>query len=569
MSASRISPVVVCTFSLWLAASCSPPSMTPEDAGASPGDAGSVADAGHTVDAGAVCGNGQVEPGEACDFGGGNSDTIPNRCRTTCVAAACGDGVLDLGEACDDGSFNSDTLANACRSTCRAPSCGDGVVDLGEACDDGALNSDTLANACRTTCVAPACGDGVVDTAEACDDGANNSDTTPNACRSTCRMASCGDGVLDASEACDDGNATYGDGCASCATEATCVVTLGLQTTDPNDVRWALGNLSVDDATGTFVDGGLVDLGPADTSSLSLSRQAVAICGHDVYALANGGIAHSVIAPDGSLSAADSTAFPYALAIACPRGARTLHALRAEGSVVEYHAFPLAADGSLGQSEVVATSLPVLGSSPAVSLAPRSDGSAWVTSATFQTGSQGGYSFLAPADGGYAETFHAGAAYLLPVGVATTDDPFAALQVVVPDPTTNALSVCYSALSSTGSTLGAMTGTRVCTPNAAIGNLMFSPDGTRLLSAGTSLSGVSNAPGLSLTWTASGSLGTPMNDIPSTAAFGLAVSLDQRWIFSADTMGTLMLFGYLDPTFTLRDARSTFVLDVETAGCRP
>jgi cysteine-rich repeat protein len=83
----------------------------------------------------------------------------------------CGDGELDPGEACDDGAANSDTNADACRLDCSAPVCGDGVVDTGEECDDGAANSDTGADACRLDCSAPACGDGVVDTGEQCDDG--------------------------------------------------------------------------------------------------------------------------------------------------------------------------------------------------------------------------------------------------------------------------------------------------------------------------------------------------------------------------------------------------------------
>lgn len=49
---------------------------------------------------------------------------------------SCGDGVLDPGEACDDGEGNSD-VADACRTTCELPTCGDGIHDREEACDDG------------------------------------------------------------------------------------------------------------------------------------------------------------------------------------------------------------------------------------------------------------------------------------------------------------------------------------------------------------------------------------------------------------------------------------------------
>ncbi len=49
----------------------------------------------------------------------------------------CGDGVVDPDEACDEGAANDDATPDACRTACVAPSCGDAVVDAGEACDDG------------------------------------------------------------------------------------------------------------------------------------------------------------------------------------------------------------------------------------------------------------------------------------------------------------------------------------------------------------------------------------------------------------------------------------------------
>lgn len=48
--------------------------------------------------------------------------------------AICGDGIVDPGEACDDGPNNADYEPGACRTTCVAPSCGDGVADPGEFC---------------------------------------------------------------------------------------------------------------------------------------------------------------------------------------------------------------------------------------------------------------------------------------------------------------------------------------------------------------------------------------------------------------------------------------------------
>lgn len=59
-----------------------------------------------------VCGNGIVEPGEECDDGPANSDTVPDACRTTCVHAFCGDGVVDSNEFCDSspGCYMCETI---------------------------------------------------------------------------------------------------------------------------------------------------------------------------------------------------------------------------------------------------------------------------------------------------------------------------------------------------------------------------------------------------------------------------------------------------------------------------
>lgn len=48
----------------------------------------------------------------------------------------CGNGTLDPGEACDDGNTAND---DACTNACMLPACGDGIVqpEAGEVCDDG------------------------------------------------------------------------------------------------------------------------------------------------------------------------------------------------------------------------------------------------------------------------------------------------------------------------------------------------------------------------------------------------------------------------------------------------
>ena len=125
--------------------------------------------------------------------------------------AVCGDGVLDDGEACDDGPANGDYAK--CNESCTGPGprCGDGTVSGPEACDDGNLDES---DDCTDQCVAATCGDGVVQpVAEACDDGQNGD--PDDGCTDACALPSCGDGLVQSSlaEACDDGNQIAGDGC--------------------------------------------------------------------------------------------------------------------------------------------------------------------------------------------------------------------------------------------------------------------------------------------------------------------------------------------------------------------
>lgn len=61
-----------------------------------------------------ACGNGRLDPGEACDDG--NTDDT-DACVGLCVAAACGDGFWQAGvEACDDGNASDDDL---CSTSCE------------------------------------------------------------------------------------------------------------------------------------------------------------------------------------------------------------------------------------------------------------------------------------------------------------------------------------------------------------------------------------------------------------------------------------------------------------------
>jgi len=175
----------------------------------------------------------------------------------------CGDGRLQPGEACDDG--NSET-ADGCSADCKriernflcpAPGepcvstvvCGDSQVSGNERCDDGNLrDGDGCDRECKVKegfacpapgelCVAAACGDKIVAGDEQCeddDDPPADGDGCSVQCRvelgwvcdkpgEACRKATCNDGVKEGGEACDDGNQDVGDGCTPfCEAEPDC-----------------------------------------------------------------------------------------------------------------------------------------------------------------------------------------------------------------------------------------------------------------------------------------------------------------------------------------------------------
>lgn len=197
-----------------------------------------------------VCGDGILDPGESCDDGSANSDSLPDACRTDCRTAYCGDSVLDSGEECDGDNLNnkvctdfSATMGVLSCNECvfdmsQCSTCGDGEAEgeLGdlhyEMCDGSDLRGEDCVSIgqaqgvlrCNSNCGwdisgcvggGAVCGDGVVDAGEECDDGNNN---VTDACLSgpmgTCLFASCGDGYLQAGvESCDDGNGDNTDGC--------------------------------------------------------------------------------------------------------------------------------------------------------------------------------------------------------------------------------------------------------------------------------------------------------------------------------------------------------------------
>ncbi len=197
---------------------------------------------GTTGEPGAVCGDGKVDAGEACDDGKDNGPTAS--CTADCALNVCGDGLVGPNEGCDDGNTVDD---DECSNDCKLGSCGDGVVARNEACDDGnADNSD----ACTDSCTVASCGDGLIwnteGGAEACDDGPDNG--PGNACKDDCTANICGDGAVGPGEACDDGNLVAGDGCsATCELEAC-----GNMVLDPGE--------SCDDGKDGDQDDGCTDL---------------------------------------------------------------------------------------------------------------------------------------------------------------------------------------------------------------------------------------------------------------------------------------------------------------------
>jgi virginiamycin B lyase len=126
------------------------------------------------------CGDGIVNEtcGEVCD------PPVPGRCSDTCLpVAACGNGLLDPGEACDDGNTDD---CDGCSGECTLEGCGDGHVCPGETCDDG---NDISCDGCSPACeieVGARCGDGIVNPAcgEDCDPP---SDVEPR-CTFACRL---------------------------------------------------------------------------------------------------------------------------------------------------------------------------------------------------------------------------------------------------------------------------------------------------------------------------------------------------------------------------------------------
>jgi cysteine-rich repeat protein len=165
-----------------------------------------------------LCGNGILDPGEACDDG---NNLDHDGCSSTCVAEAfCGNGRVEPGEECDDGNFDP---GDGCGMHCDTEvGCGNGILEVGEECeDDNQEDGDGCSATCRDETAGTVCGDGIHEPSEGCDDG--NTDDGDGCSADCVREDGCGDHTTAAPETCDDGNNVSGDGCSrDCQVEFTC-----------------------------------------------------------------------------------------------------------------------------------------------------------------------------------------------------------------------------------------------------------------------------------------------------------------------------------------------------------
>lgn len=185
------------------------------------------------------CGDGVLQPGEACDDGDvlDGMAASSGTCNHDCTSSErCGNGITDaaMGEACDDAR-----APGGCSDDCRSTGlCGNRLIDVafGEQCDDGELTAF-----CTSLCRVSIHGDGFVNPldvdaavpgGEQCDgDGlgqANGWNCEWEGCNFNCTRSRPGDGIVNAldGEECDDGDGSLADDCESATCDANCTTTV-------------------------------------------------------------------------------------------------------------------------------------------------------------------------------------------------------------------------------------------------------------------------------------------------------------------------------------------------------
>jgi cysteine-rich repeat protein len=176
----------------------------------------------------AVCGNGVLEPGEACDDGNTNND---DSCRNDCTIPYCGDGIKEQNEECDPPGPNNICDSGMCLNDCtckKPPVCGDGTIDQGEQCDPAGPSALCSSGTCASDCTCsppPICGDGNLDTGEQCDPPGLTGTCASGVCALDCTCSpppSCGDGNLDTGEECDPPGQTTSCASGTCESNCTC-----------------------------------------------------------------------------------------------------------------------------------------------------------------------------------------------------------------------------------------------------------------------------------------------------------------------------------------------------------
>jgi fibro-slime domain-containing protein len=287
-----------------------------------------------------VCGNGRVDPHEACDDG---NTTALDGCSASCAVEAgytcpkdpttsaggkcsaaamsvCGNAIVESNEYCDDGNPTNNDGCTACHidagyscptagvACTQNERCGDGTVDLdlNEQCDDG---NTTPGDGCGALCkIEPnytclqagalctstiVCGDGLIAGTEQCDDG---NKLSTDGCNSTCQLEAgwacpvaatrcvakaCGDGIRVGNEQCDDHNTTALDGCSP-----TCKLEPGFSCSDSNALTSCRATVCGDGTQEGFEQCDDHNLIPYDGCSPSCTREpscangtCTAVCG--------------------------------------------------------------------------------------------------------------------------------------------------------------------------------------------------------------------------------------------------------------------------------------------------